>query len=313
MKKTSQMFHCKPHEIPCMEGHSTCFTFLNICIYQLNTRKHLVPCRNGGHLENCKHFECNMMYKCPNNYCIPWTYVCDGKWDCPLGEDESNNRVCGRESVCEKMYKCRNDNKCIHIGNVCDTQVDCFYNDDEMFCELKSVQCPIFCSCLIFAITCVKLPFHSLISNIFQFYSSVFITKSSIDSFSKFELKLEGISIVKLPGNNIGSIYPLMLLQYLVFLDLQFNYLVEIKQKCFSVSRLLQSLSLNNNYIIYLDVYSFYNLHYLRSLNLSSNPFVNLPSKCFSNLPSLQLLNLENIKFRNVELNSFVSKISKVN
>ena len=313
LKKTGHMFHCKPQEIPCMEGHSMCFTFLNICLYQLDTKKHLIPCKNGGHLENCKNFECNMMYKFPNNYCIPWAYVCDRKWDCPLGEDESTNTVCGRENVCEKMFKCRNEHrKCIHIGNVCDSQVDCLYNDDELFCELKSVQCLLSCTCLIFAISCVKLSFHSLLSNIFPLYSSVFITKSSIDSFSIFELKLEGISVVKLPGNNIESICPLMFLQYLVFLDLQFNYLVEIKEKCFSVSRLLQSLSLYNNYIIYLDVYSFHDLHYLRSLNLSSNPFVNLPLKSFSNLLSLQVLNLQNMKFRIVELNSFFSTIPKL-
>ena len=28
------------------------------------------------------------MFKCLNNYCISWSYVCDGKWDCQRGEDE---------------------------------------------------------------------------------------------------------------------------------------------------------------------------------------------------------------------------------
>ena len=62
-----------------MEGHIRCFNFTDICLYKLNSKSNMIPCRNGGHLENCGNFECNMMFKCPDYYCIPWTYVCDGK------------------------------------------------------------------------------------------------------------------------------------------------------------------------------------------------------------------------------------------
>ena len=31
------------------------------------------------------------MFKCPGYHCIPWSYVCDGKWDCPHGYDELEN------------------------------------------------------------------------------------------------------------------------------------------------------------------------------------------------------------------------------
>ena len=121
IKAKNQTFHCKPWEIPCMEGHTRCFNFTDICHYKLNEENHIMPCRNGGHLENCEEFECNVMFKCPNYYCVPWTYVCDGKWDCPDGEDEFNNEVCIGESVCEKMFQCRNEHKkCISISNVCD-------------------------------------------------------------------------------------------------------------------------------------------------------------------------------------------------
>ncbi len=27
-------------------------------------------------------------FKCPGNYCIPFSYLCDGGWHCPDGEDE---------------------------------------------------------------------------------------------------------------------------------------------------------------------------------------------------------------------------------
>ena len=81
-------------EIPCKNGHKRCFDFSDICVYRLNKYHHLVPCRTGGHLQECHYFECNLKYKCPNSYCIPLGYVCDGKWDCPSGFDEDISHNC---------------------------------------------------------------------------------------------------------------------------------------------------------------------------------------------------------------------------
>ena len=144
-----------------MKGHIVCFNLTDICSYRLNEDNNIIPCRTGGHLENCAKFECNMKFKCPDSYCVPWSYVCDGKWDCAFGEDEVINTVCGGEVICEKMFKCRNQqHRCISIGNVCNNEVDCPYYDGESFCELKLIQCPESCSCLIFAITCFKLSYN---------------------------------------------------------------------------------------------------------------------------------------------------------
>ena len=38
--------------------------------------------------------------KCPDSYCIPLVYQCDGKWDCPNGEDEVE---CGELSSYDVM------------------------------------------------------------------------------------------------------------------------------------------------------------------------------------------------------------------
>ena len=59
-------FQCHPWEIHCMEGNMLCFNITDICLYQLNEEHNLIPCRNGGHLENCSDFECNMRFKCPD-------------------------------------------------------------------------------------------------------------------------------------------------------------------------------------------------------------------------------------------------------
>ena len=78
-------FHqCRiPGEIPCTYSYPKCYNLSDICIFNLNKHGHLMPCRTGSHLQSYKNFECNLHFKCPQFYCIPWAYICDGKWDCP--------------------------------------------------------------------------------------------------------------------------------------------------------------------------------------------------------------------------------------
>ena len=204
------------------------------------------------------------------------------------------------------MFKCGNEHhKCISISNVYDDQLDCLYYDDEMFCELKSVQCLLSCHCLIYAITCIDLPYNILQHNFSGPYLSVSFFKSKISSLHQFGHKLENIRFIQLPVNNLKSVCPVGYLTHIIFLDVSHNYIMEIKQTCFSATRSLKSILLNNNLIVNLKTNAFHNLHHLRFLNLSNNPFTDLPSKCFSYLQSLKVLNLDNIKFKNIRPNSF--------
>ena len=143
MLNSGIVFLCNhPAKLPCKYGHSRCYNITDICNFELFQDKYLIQCRNGVHLQRCQNFECNVKYKCPNNYCIPWIYVCDGKWDCPEGHDESKLNVCSREGSCRQKYKCRNANQmCIHLGDVCDGQNECPAKDDELHCELKEDLC----------------------------------------------------------------------------------------------------------------------------------------------------------------------------
>ena len=81
-------------QILCRKGQLTCFNISDVCIYRLDNHGSLIPCRTGEHIQNCNHFECNMKVKCPGFYCIPWQYICDGKWDCPGGFDELQRDKC---------------------------------------------------------------------------------------------------------------------------------------------------------------------------------------------------------------------------
>ncbi len=105
-------FLCTQHK------QSTCYSIEDVCSYRLDIRKEMYPCQHGSHLANCKMFECNMMFKCPGYYCIPWSYVCDGKWDCPFGVDECAARC--KSTNCSAMYKCLLSGICVHLGNTCD-------------------------------------------------------------------------------------------------------------------------------------------------------------------------------------------------
>lgn len=87
----AQSKHCSVQSmIPCLSGHIICYHIFQLCSFTLNFNGHLSPCRSGGHLQSCTHFECNLRFKCPNSYCIPWHYVCDGKTDCTFFHDESD-------------------------------------------------------------------------------------------------------------------------------------------------------------------------------------------------------------------------------
>ena len=190
---------------------------------------------------------------------------------------------------------------------VCNDQIDCLYHDDEIFCELKSLQGPISCSCLIYAIVCENLPNNTLPFHVSHFYISVSIFKSKINSLDIHEHKFKNIKFLQLPRNHLNLICLLSFLKYLILLDIAHNYIMEVKQNCFFGSKYLMSIFLNSNDIIYLHQNAFHNLHQLKFLDLSSNPFAELTSNCFSNLRSLKVLNLYNNKFTNIRANSFSS------
>ena len=148
-----QLAHCQlPFEMPCYPGHSKCHNVTDICFYRLNKFNHVVPCRNGGHLYNCVDFDCNAMFKCPKSFCVPWQYICNGKWDCSDGVDEVQS------CTDNNMYICKHTvNNCIHTRSVRDHIQNCPHADDEDFCDLVHVDCPDQCHCLMYAMSCTQL------------------------------------------------------------------------------------------------------------------------------------------------------------
>ena len=75
---------CKEYGLlSCKHGHSNCYNLAEVCNYRLDENNLLTPCMSGEHIENFREMQCSMKFKCEGFYCIPWSYICDGKWDCP--------------------------------------------------------------------------------------------------------------------------------------------------------------------------------------------------------------------------------------
>ncbi|XP_043487916.1 vitellogenin receptor isoform X1 [Polistes fuscatus] len=69
-----------------------------------------------------------------HNICIKATQVCDGKVDCPTGEDESRN--CFSTNLCNNnQFVCRNG-ECVSHTSRCNSRYDCKDRSDEENCTL---------------------------------------------------------------------------------------------------------------------------------------------------------------------------------
>ena len=234
-QKLTKEFGCLyPGEVPCKNSYFHCYNLTSMCIYQLNINNSLVPCENGRHLQWCKMFSCDTMFKCFDNYCIAWSYVCDGKWDCPIGEDELDTFTCNKKNVCTNMYHCRNSAQtCLHLGNTCDGHMDCPFGDDELFCELKYVNCPSFCVCLMYAIHCRTVSYENAREIYPLSYLSVHFSNCKLKSIGAYILKFKYAVVLKLPKNNINDVccaFKTTNFWNYILLDLSFN-LIEKNRK----------------------------------------------------------------------------------
>ncbi len=264
-------FNCShPAELPCKQGHSKCFNISDMCTYSLNEVGHLTPCRNAGHMEDCTKFECYQTFKCEKSYCIPWIYVCNGKWDCPRGEDESFKNVCGQGPTCVKMFKCRNSStSCLHLGNVCDGSSDCPFQDDEQLCELTTTQCFTNCSCLVCALHC----FMTKVEYTYFPFQFVFLHHVPI-SFVSFMKANWLVQFLYLHENNVKEVCHIKFSDHIAFFEISFNNVQSLSKNCFLSHSKMKYISLANNCITFVEPSAFAKLSVLVFLSLSGNPLV---------------------------------------
>ena len=272
-------------KLPCQGGNSECYDLHFICIYRLNELSHLIPCTTGSHIEECKTFQCNQMFKCPEYYCIPWGYVCDGKWDCPHGYDESIVSLCQINRKCENMFRCKHSQICIPITDTCNGILDCPYGDDEILCELKNTVCLKLCVCLYFALMCNK------------------ITIVGLD--------LSGLPFVAyhLTSCSLARVQFLKYNQFAAMLNLTNN---KIRDACDSISHIysLASLDLSNNFIMTISKGCFMNLSHLHTIYLQVNNLSLAESRSFENLGKVYLIDMSNNKLLFLFKNTFYNIVN---
>ncbi len=294
-----------PSDLPCLQGHPKCYNISNICIFELDTLNHLTPCRNGGHMDQCEMFQCNARYKCESSYCIPWSYLCNGRWDCPHGEEEYYQPVCGDNNLCSHMYKCKNVEKlCIHMSSVCDGKIDCHLKDDEDVCQFKSAVCPENCSCMLQAVKCVNF----LETNKITCFSllSISITKSDLqNSWKIFGLKFSEALFLQFTDNNISNVCGHKLPSKLLSFTVNNNKIVYLVSECFQSLLHLRELQLIQNLLGNIHYRAFANLKTLKMLDMSNNPFTHLPEKLFTSNTLLVWLSINNVTFSCLPQNIF--------
>ncbi len=261
-----------PGQIPCRKGHPRCFSVSDTCRYHLNSQSVLSFCRTGEHLENCVLFSCNMMFKCPSFYCIPWSYVCDGKLDCPFGQDEDLQSSCKGEERCRSKFRCLESDVCIHLGDVCDTKMDCPLDDDEQYCTLHQVNCPPFCECFIFTARC-SVASHSLDHQQYDLpFRMVYIHNCLVHSCEIFIKSFKSIVFLSVHHGTLTSVCSdVFVLRDVSHIDAGHNQIKIVKKNCFPNSAFLKVLNLTWNQISAVHQGAFSSSP-LEMLDLSHNP-----------------------------------------
>ena len=56
LENNTNMMCPSKDQIPCKEEHPMCYSFSDICIYQLNKCHDVIPCRIGSHMQDCDKF-----------------------------------------------------------------------------------------------------------------------------------------------------------------------------------------------------------------------------------------------------------------
>lgn len=290
------------NQFPCFLGHSKCLSPSDLCIHRVFNNTDLVPCRNGGHLENCTDFQCNMMFKCPNQYCIPWEHVCDNVWDCPSGTDE--NSICS-EYTCKQMYKCNGFvKKCIHIGTVCNKKHNCPLGDDEQFCELRLLSCPTECHCGMHTLICMHVgvvlqqPLHSFY---FIFMTNVTWNVKKHTFTDSQNLMFYSFTSLHLPLSCDQDLFPPRIVAFRV----EFCLLRTVQFGCFKHGANVKNIQLSRNSIELIKLKAFLNLSNLNTLNLSHNLLTKFSKGTLFGTRNLTILSLAGNKMTNVVPDAF--------
>ncbi len=238
------------------------------------------------HLRFCFHHICPGLFKCHNSFCIPYRYVCDGRSDCPSGEDELNCRV----FICPGLLRCKTDSICLATYEVCDGIIHCLKShDDEILCDLP--KCPAGCKCYGLALKCDNInlvpSYHKTTKAMDLSSNHIILKETSLSGYIQLNhINISGIQLSRLPDHLfINQIYMSMV-------DISINKLDTLYSNMWHGLLHVSTLNLQSNKIQQICSYAFYGLQQLPSLDLSFQEIVDLHGCPFEGLSNLMDLNM---------------------
>ncbi len=286
--------------------HTEEFHIHETCCYRLNATGFVFPCSNGKHLEMCGNFTCNLMFKCPQYYCIPWDYVCNGVQDCPLGLDEKI--MCLLSYPCTNMFKCKHTSLCIHVATVCDGFANCPHKDDEYFCELKYIQCPFLCECLLYGVVCINI--KRLLTLPERSYPYIFLHLENVkvqddNVYNKFP-NLMNIEIVNTQFSNICKVWTSVAMTRV---SVKHNQITVLQSLCFVNHNHLQAIHFESNGLEYIQEKAFLNLAVLTCLSLRNNSLTLFSQNLLIRVKQLKVLSLAENNLKAVDSTMFAADL----
>ncbi len=275
-----------PNFLPCKPGLPRCFQTNESCFYRLNEIGRLIPCSNGGNLEQCEKFDCNFNVKCPSSYCIPWSYILDGKWDCENGKDEDHEGLYkNRQNMCRNMFQCESFvGSCLPLSNICDGIEDCPRGDDETFCDVKHRNCLKTCLCLGYAIKCFKYCVSLTVLKNPSFTTVIFIEFNLRTIQRAMHRIFPKAKYLRYVNVSLQTICDCCLPEGLKIFTSLFNNLQLLTSFCFQSVVQVVILRLDRNNISAIQEHSFSGLDNLVVLTLSQNPLVSIRQDTFSKM-----------------------------
>ena len=221
-----------------VDGHTLDYS---LCVNDRTCDPDISPC---SHLRFCYLQECPGYFKCFLTYCIPYWRICDGKNDCPYGEDEA---AC-EEFLCRGMFKCITDDICVSMHDVCDGIINCPKAwEDEMLCdpfEPHNTNCHSRGDALV----CKQAELNQI--PIFPSAKALLISKSA-------EMKISGLEFQSM--------------MFLVVLKLVECSITTFPSNAFTERNQLFELDMSHNMLTRIGEDDLRGLHKLRKLNLAYN------------------------------------------
>ncbi len=266
------------------------------CLYKLDIDMNIITGTMSasemfGHCENVL---IPSSFSCLSYYSVPWSYVCNGQWDCPHGLDEGH---CSYSS-CPGFFKCIGSTICLWSNSLCDGVRECPDGDDEYLCvEEFSVLplCPHNCSCLLYAIMCESVTNLQLEAEIFKPYLSVNLTAVSISD--KIVRHFPKIIFLVITSSTFQSSLCQVLssfnhVNFLQSAEISRDEVSMLRSGCFKKLSKLSILNLTINSISLVHRSFFTGLGSLLSLDLSVNRLSYLTHEVFEQLSLLQHINI---------------------